>query len=77
MSASVAEAIEVVKREDTLPTTSGPPSYNEPMAAYLRLKETSSIIAELAKAGAEKQPKAPEKQRIAARNVFDKRGSAT
>ena len=47
------------------------------MAAYLRLQETSSVVAKFAEASAEKQPKAHEKQRISPRNVFDKRGSAT
>ena len=77
MPASVAEAIEFVKRKDKLPTANGPPSYNELLAAYLRLQEPSSVVVEFAEAGAEKQPKAPEKQRISARNAFDKRGSAT
>jgi hypothetical protein len=46
------------------------------MAAYIRLQESSSVVAEFAKAGAE-QPKAPHKQRITAKNVFGKKESAT
>ena len=67
ISASVAEAIEFVKRKDKLSTTGGPPSYDEVMAAYLRLQESSSVVVEFAETGAEKQPKAPEKQRISPR----------
>ncbi len=44
MPTYVSEAIEFVKRKDKLPTTSGPPSYDELMAAYLRLQETSSVV---------------------------------
>ena len=65
-----------MKRKDTLPTTSGPLFYEEQLAAYIRLQESSSVVAEFAKAGAE-QPKAHAKERIAARKVFGKRGSAT
>ena len=74
---SVAEAIQFVKRKDKLPTSGGPLSYEELLAAYIRLQDSSSVVAEFVEASGEQEPNAPAKERILARNVFNKRGSAT
>jgi hypothetical protein len=76
MPASVAEAIHFVTRKNKRPTTSGPLSYEDLIAAYNRLQESSSVVADLVEARAE-QPNAPEQERISAINMFGKRGSAT
>ncbi len=75
MSDTVEDAIRFV-RKDKATTAIAQLSYEELLAAHLRLLESSDVLASYADASAEK-PKAPEKQRIAARLLFRLGGSDT
>jgi hypothetical protein len=75
LTAPVAEAVTFVT-EDKLPTSEGPISFEELLASYIRLQESSKTMANFLKYSVEK-PKEPEKQRMTARTIHGKRGSAT
>ena len=67
-------AFHLVKHKDKLTTSSEARSYEELMVAFMRLQESSSVVENVAEVGAE-EPKAHRKERMTARNVFDKMGS--
>ena len=75
MSETVEDAIRFV-REDKATTAIAQLSYEELLAAHLRLLESSDVLANYSDASAEK-PKAPKQQRITARLLFRLGGSAT
>ena len=75
MSDTVEDAIKFV-RKDKATIAIAQLSYEELLAAHLRLIESSDVLANYADASAEK-PKAPRKRRITARLLFRLGGSAT